>query len=229
MRRVAQLSLNGCPQCRAHHTSHWAWCPWSMPVRNYERPSLRAQSPQPGHAQHHRQGQISPGRDGATSPPSRQDIPALALYEDFARAAHRLAAAIQHHRTVTARDRLGLTTSSEAALTALYHHGPLTPSQLAARIHLTPSTTTALVDQLDRAGHITRRPHPRDRRKILLSTTPAAATLIVREWCSFTRLLDPALSPLDEPTQRRITTALITAAQALEHGHSDITDSTHRS
>ena len=210
MRRVAQLSLNGCPQCRAHHTSHWSWCPWSMPVREYARSGLGAQSPQSGHAEHHL-GRVSRGSDGATSLRSP-------LSEDFARAAHRLAAAIQHYRAVSARDRLGLTTSGEAALTALYHHGPLTPSQLAARIHLTPSTTTALVDQLDRAGHITRRPHPRDRRKILLSTTPAAATLIVREWCSFTRLLDPALSPLDEPTQRRITTALITAAQALEHG-----------
>ncbi|MFC1437118.1 MarR family transcriptional regulator [Streptacidiphilus sp. N1-10] len=46
------------------------------------------------------------------------------------------------------------------------------PSQLADRLGLTTGSTTALLDRLERAGYLARRPHPTDRRKSIVRATP---------------------------------------------------------
>ncbi|QEW00833.1 MarR family transcriptional regulator [Microbacterium caowuchunii] len=45
----------------------------------------------------------------------------------------------------------------------------ITPSFIAARLHLTPPAVTAIVDRLSRAGIATVSPHPTDRRKKLVT------------------------------------------------------------
>ncbi|WP_217548089.1 MarR family winged helix-turn-helix transcriptional regulator [Streptomyces sp. GbtcB6] len=47
------------------------------------------------------------------------------------------------------------------------------PSQLAERLGLTTGSTTALLDRLEKAGHLARSPHPTDRRKSIVRATPA--------------------------------------------------------
>jgi DNA-binding MarR family transcriptional regulator len=61
--------------------------------------------------------------------------------------------------------RTGLGLSEMAALEHLQHtHGGLTPTELGRRVSLSSGAITALVDRLERTGHVERRPNPADRR-----------------------------------------------------------------
>lgn len=51
---------------------------------------------------------------------------------------------------------------------------PLTPSRLAATLGLTPSATTALLDRLERVGHVWRDHDPVDRRRVGVHMTETA-------------------------------------------------------
>ncbi|WP_441248038.1 MarR family winged helix-turn-helix transcriptional regulator [Kitasatospora sp. McL0602] len=54
---------------------------------------------------------------------------------------------------------------------------PATPGLLATRLGLNSAGTTALVDRLERLGHVRRDRDTADRRRVLLSVTPAAVDL----------------------------------------------------
>ncbi len=51
-----------------------------------------------------------------------------------------------------------------------------TPGGIAAHLSISPAATTKLLDRLERGGHITRAPHPRDRRAQTVSITDATYT-----------------------------------------------------
>jgi DNA-binding MarR family transcriptional regulator len=67
--------------------------------------------------------------------------------------------------------REGLTESRAHLLWQLQQRGPCTQATLAADLHVTPRTITALVDGLVAAGFVTRQPHPSDRRATLVTFT----------------------------------------------------------
>jgi DNA-binding MarR family transcriptional regulator len=72
----------------------------------------------------------------------------------------------------------GLTVPRAHLLWLLHHHGPSTQRALADALKVTPRNVTGLVDGLAASGHVTREPHPGDRRATLVSLTArAAATL----------------------------------------------------
>jgi DNA-binding MarR family transcriptional regulator len=81
-----------------------------------------------------------------------------------------------------ARDRMRAAVASAAAISAtdldalehLEADGPLTQRQLGERLALTSGGTTLLVDRLEQAGWVRRRPHPTDRRYILVELSDAA-------------------------------------------------------
>jgi DNA-binding MarR family transcriptional regulator len=66
---------------------------------------------------------------------------------------------------------LGLNENELLALQQLALAGRLTPSALGARLRLTSGGTTALVQRLERSGHVTREAHPHDGRSTLLRLT----------------------------------------------------------
>jgi DNA-binding MarR family transcriptional regulator len=80
------------------------------------------------------------------------------------------------------RDRMRAALASQggispADLDALEHleaDGPLTQRQLGERLALTSGAVTMLVDRLERAGWVQRRPHPTDRRYVLVELSAAA-------------------------------------------------------
>jgi DNA-binding MarR family transcriptional regulator len=47
-----------------------------------------------------------------------------------------------------------------------------TPGAIAARLHISTASTTKLLDRLEKAGHVTRRAHPSDRRALAIAITP---------------------------------------------------------
>jgi DNA-binding MarR family transcriptional regulator len=69
---------------------------------------------------------------------------------------------------------LGLAPSDLLALEHLFAEGPLGPADIAARLGITTPAATALVDRLERAGHVERRPHPTDRRRLEVVPTAHA-------------------------------------------------------
>ena len=67
--------------------------------------------------------------------------------------------------------REGLTESRAHLVWQLQQRGPCTQATLAADLHVTPRTITALIDGLVTTGFVTREPHPTDRRATLVTFT----------------------------------------------------------
>jgi DNA-binding MarR family transcriptional regulator len=71
-----------------------------------------------------------------------------------------------------------LSPSLNAALATLERHGPMTPSELAARERIQRPTATRVLTRLEEAGLATRTPDPHDRRSSLVTATPAGIELL---------------------------------------------------
>ncbi|WP_299166570.1 MarR family winged helix-turn-helix transcriptional regulator [uncultured Arthrobacter sp.] len=50
----------------------------------------------------------------------------------------------------------------------------VSPKELAARLGISSASTTTLIDRLARTGHVRRKPHPKDRRALVLEATSEA-------------------------------------------------------
>src|SRR5437868_1524017 len=68
-----------------------------------------------------------------------------------------------------------------SVLGKLEREGPLTCSGLAARERVRPQSMAQTVGELEAAGLLTREPDAADRRKVLLSLSPAGAATLERE------------------------------------------------
>ena len=122
-----------------------------------------------------------------------------------------LAARLRHALARSAR-RLrqeagtGLSPSLLAALTTIEGHGPLTPSELAARERVQRPTVTRIVFRLEQAGLVTRAADPADGRSSLITVTPAGRALLAaartRKDAFLSERLD-ALAPEDRATLER--------------------------
>ena len=67
--------------------------------------------------------------------------------------------------------RMDMRTSEVAALEHLQAAGPMTPGRLGRRLSMSPGAVTALVDRLEKRGHVERTPNPEDRRSALVRET----------------------------------------------------------
>jgi DNA-binding MarR family transcriptional regulator len=80
------------------------------------------------------------------------------------------------------RRRAGIAPLSASAFQALAildgADEPLPSSVIADRLLVTTASMTSLLDTLTRRGLIERRPHPTDRRKILVQITPSAKRIV---------------------------------------------------
>jgi DNA-binding MarR family transcriptional regulator len=65
----------------------------------------------------------------------------------------------------------GLTTSRTHLLWELHRLGPSTQQSLAFALEVSPRNVTGLVDALESHGYVERRPHPTDRRALLVTLT----------------------------------------------------------
>lgn len=75
-------------------------------------------------------------------------------------------------------DRRGLTTARTHLLWLLHHDGPATQIHLAEALGVTPRNVTALVDALEATGFAYRRPHPTDRRAVLVHLTERGLSIM---------------------------------------------------
>jgi len=72
-------------------------------------------------------------------------------------------------------DRAGLNATDMECLRLLFIRGIATPSELARHTGLTSGATTAMLDRLEKAGFLERRPNPDDRRGTLITPAKTAA------------------------------------------------------
>jgi DNA-binding MarR family transcriptional regulator len=68
-------------------------------------------------------------------------------------------------------ERLGLSAGELLALAHLSVDGPLGPTELTHRLHMTTGAMTAMLDRLAERGFIVREPHATDRRRIMVRLT----------------------------------------------------------
>jgi DNA-binding MarR family transcriptional regulator len=99
-----------------------------------------------------------------------------------------------------------LSPSLTTALATVERHGPLTPSELAARERIQRPTATRVLARLEDEGLIARTPDPQDRRSALVSITPAGSDLLAdlrtRKTLFLARRLE-TLSPEERATLGR--------------------------
>lgn len=95
--------------------------------------------------------------------------------------------------------------------------GPLTPAELATSEFLSTATMTTVLATLERRGLVKRSPHPTDGRKVLMSTTPAAAEVLSRimdRYLSFGHELMTTLSERDLTRLQHLTIRLLAAVDS---------------
>jgi MarR family transcriptional regulator, 2-MHQ and catechol-resistance regulon repressor len=98
----------------------------------------------------------------------------------------------------------GLCLSDFAALEALLHKGPLTITEIQAKVLLASGSMTAAVDRLEQKGLIERGPAPLDRRAKLLHLTPQGRRTVDAAFHRHAAELESAMAVLSQPEKRRM-------------------------
>ncbi len=63
----------------------------------------------------------------------------------------------------------------------LYRKGPMTAGDLAAREHIRPQSLTRLLASFERKNYVSRQPDKRDRRRLLITLTPAGKKALLAD------------------------------------------------
>lgn len=108
------------------------------------------------------------------SSPSRSKTPAPEDPHGLVRSCRRLYTAIDA-LDAFASERLGIARNDLRCLNLL-ENGAVSAKTIAMALDLTTGSVTALLDRLEKKGLITRRPHPEDRRGVLIEATPKVFT-----------------------------------------------------
>jgi MarR family 2-MHQ and catechol resistance regulon transcriptional repressor len=99
---------------------------------------------------------------------------------------------------------VGLCLSDFMVLEALLHKGPLTISEIQAKVLLASGSMTAAVDRLESMGLVVRKKTAKDRRTRVLELTPKGRRLIERAFAQHARHLESAMSVLDDEEKRQL-------------------------
>jgi DNA-binding MarR family transcriptional regulator len=116
-------------------------------------------------------------------------------------------------RRLRQEDDADLSPSVTAALGTLARHGPLTPTELAAREGIKRPTVARLVARLEERGLVTRTPDAEDRRSYLLALTPQGSRTLAHVRSRRDAFLAERLSELSEDDRA----VLGRAVMLLEH------------
>jgi DNA-binding MarR family transcriptional regulator len=103
--------------------------------------------------------------------------------------------ALARHRATLARS-LGLTDVEMLVLVHVREQGTLAPSKIATLLDLSSGGATAMVQRLERAGHVTRRAHPTDRRSTLIELSAPTVKRLDDAQAAFADGLERTIAPL---------------------------------
>src|ERR1700677_3786176 len=109
------------------------------------------------------------------------------------------------------REAAGLSASAFQTLAILDGAGePLPGHVIAERLLVSSASMTSLVDTLERRGLVERRPHPTDRRKVLIHLTPDAQRVVDQQLPAIHAVITQAISTLAEADREHLLAALTT-------------------
>jgi MarR family 2-MHQ and catechol resistance regulon transcriptional repressor len=121
------------------------------------------------------------------------------LWIVLARCHHALALLVE--RDITG---LGLCLSDFMVLEALLHKGPLTISEIQAKVLLASGSMTAAMDRVESRGLVIRKAEASDRRVRRIELTRAGRKLIEGVFQQHARHLEEALTVLDEKEKQQV-------------------------
>jgi MarR family 2-MHQ and catechol resistance regulon transcriptional repressor len=123
---------------------------------------------------------------------------------------------------------LGLCLSDFMVVECLLHKGPLTISQIQAKVLLASGSMTAAVDRVESKGLVVRKTTPADRRARVLELTPQGRRLVSGAFREHARQLESLMSILDPSQQVQLYAGLKklgrSAAAALDRERSETED-----
>ena len=90
---------------------------------------------------------------------------------------------------------------------------PLTPGRLGRHFGLSSGATTAVIDRLERAGHVLRRPDEADRRRVTLHHGPAAPAVESAYYGPLGRRMDRMLATYSAAERSTAQRFLVDAAR----------------
>jgi len=99
---------------------------------------------------------------------------------------------------------LGLCVSDFMVLEALLHKGPLTISEIQAKVLLASGSMTAAVDRVESRGLTVRKAMAGDRRARRVELTPAGRRLIEGAYRKHARHLEKAMAVLDDRLKEQV-------------------------
>ncbi|MCA1695638.1 MAG: MarR family transcriptional regulator [Actinobacteria bacterium] len=103
----------------------------------------------------------------------------------------------------------GMTLLQLIALHFISALAPVTPTHLAHVLEIKPPATSAMIDRLARAGLVSRRPDPQDRRRVELTITAAAKPIVGDTDAETAQRLKAVLHGMSSQTRRPLIDILI--------------------
>ncbi|WP_062308083.1 MarR family winged helix-turn-helix transcriptional regulator [Alicyclobacillus sendaiensis] len=127
--------------------------------------------------------------------------------EEIEKALRLVAATVRRRGRFLLKD-YDLTSPQFDALITLYNEGELTIGELSAKLYLAYSTTTDLVDRLERAGYVSRQRDLVDRRVVRVQLRDKGAQVIEAVLAARRAYLDSSLKHVSIEQRRAILQAL---------------------
>jgi len=109
-----------------------------------------------------------------------------------------------HVRANEALEPLGLTVKHYGLLTLLVHEGPVSQGRLGEVMKIDRTTMVALIDELERAGHVDRTRNPEDRRAYALAATASGKRVQRKAVSLVNEVYDETLSALSASERREL-------------------------
>jgi MarR family transcriptional regulator, organic hydroperoxide resistance regulator len=134
---------------------------------------------------------------------------------------YRAAGVVRNHVERTVLAEHDLTWTAWVVLWVVWVWREIETRHAASEAGISKSTLTGVVGTLERRGLITRRTHPGDGRRVLLTLTPKAAALMTDTFPAFNQVETMAVEPLTEEETRVLTRALRKIVTHLEQPGGD--------
>ncbi|CAM5560455.1 MarR family transcriptional regulator OS=Streptomyces alboniger OX=132473 GN=CP975_07905 PE=4 SV=1 [Streptomyces alboniger] len=155
--------------------------------------------------------------DPAAAAPAASPVcrPGLSGVAEAGPVSHAVSRVARLHRIAAGKalKGVGLYPGQEFVMMHLWDAGPVRQSELIKAVALDPSTVTKMLQRLEQAGHVRRRPDPADRRAVLVEASDASCGLLTQVEGAWARLEGHTLAGLDD-TERAELTRLLAKVEA---------------
>ncbi|MFG2499704.1 MarR family winged helix-turn-helix transcriptional regulator [Streptomyces sp. NPDC048441] len=143
----------------------------------------------------------------ASADPACTELPTAARRGPVSHTVSRVA---RLHRTAAGKalKGAGLYPGQEFVMMYLWDKGAVRQAELIKAVDLDPSTVTKMLQRLEQAGHVLRRPDPDDRRAVLVEATDASCGLLTAVEVAWGELEERTLAGLDAGERAELTRLL---------------------